>query len=233
MIDITLQSYLDLVDRHPHFFSNESALFEIITDVSQILAWQEKERAELAKNNKDSGWADIGILVNDPYVLVIRDLVKFSNGKLGGYIRVVNTADLDNGVAVAVIPIVDNKVVLLYQYRHATRSWHYEVPRGFGVEHLSAEDNAIKEIEEEIDGRVEELVDLGNYQSNTGMERTNVKLFMAKLSAFGSPDLSEGIEKIHLVDVERLEQMIVEGEITDGFSIASYTRAKLMGVLPV
>ena len=201
--------------------------------VSQILAWQEKERAELAKNNKDSCWADIGILVNDPYVLVIRDLVKFSSGKLGGYIRVVNTADLDNGVAVAVIPVIDNKVVLLYQYRHATKSWHYEVPRGFGVEHLSAEGNAIKEIEEEIDGRVEELVDLGNYQSNTGMERTNVKLFMAKLSAFGSPDMNEGIEKIHLVDVEGLEQMIVEGEVSDGFSIASYIRAKLMGVLPV
>jgi ADP-ribose pyrophosphatase len=75
------------------------------------------------------------------------------------------------------------------------------------------------------------LVDLGILYSNTGIQGDAVRLFYAKLSSVGKPARSEGIESFRWVSVAGLEAMMRDGEITDGFTIAAYTRAKLRGLL--
>ncbi|RJP52129.1 MAG: NUDIX hydrolase [Anaerolineaceae bacterium] len=224
-------NYQDLINDHADLFENTNSLIKVITDFDKIREWQIKRRSELLNASKPSEWADIGIVLNDPFIVVIRDLVEFPGGYVGGYFRVINRADLNGGQGVVVLGEMDGKLLLLNQFRHPVRSWSFEVPRGFGQSGTPAEEQAKNELLEEVGGEIDELVDLGIYYSNTGLEGNKVKLFYAKLKSVGQPAQEEGIESFLWVSLAELEEMIASAKITDGFTIAAYTRAKLRGLL--
>lgn len=223
--------YKSLITDHPELFNNEDAKFEIIFDDAVISAWQAEKRKELQEKGQPMQWADIGVILDDPYNIIIRDLVRFPYGAVRGYGRSIATASLRGGLGAVILPMYEGKVMLLHQYRHPTRQWHYEVPRGYGEPNTPAADNARKEIEEETGGQVAELVDLGTFHNNTGYEAAAVSLFFAKLSSIGAPNENEGIESFTWLTVPELEAWIADGKITDGFTIAAYTKAKLRGLL--
>ena len=56
-------------------------------------------------------------------------------------------------------------------------------------------------------------------------------LFYAKLSSVGTPEINEGIESFVWLTVPELEDWIANEKITDGFTIAAYTKAKLKGLI--
>jgi len=225
------QEYLDFAKRYAEYFTNDQAMIKIVLDPDSINSWQESRKKELADQNLPFEWARIGIILNDPYILVIRDLVEFPSGNRGSYFRVLNQADLKGGQGVVVLLRMNDKYLLLRQYRHPTRSWSYEVPRGFGEPGVPADEQAKNEVREEIKGEIAELIDLGEYHSNTGLEGSKAKLFYANLESVGKPAEEEGIESYLLVPLAELEAMIASAKITDGFTIAAYTRAKLRGLL--
>ena len=226
------RTFNDLKRTHPNLFTNSSASFRIITDSDEINKWQNQRKLDLEKKDQSPEWADIGIVFDDPYVIVLRDLVEFPNGSRGGYIRLYNRAYLEGGAAgVVILPEKDGKILLMHNFRHATRSWHWEIPRGFGEPGVSAEDQARAEMKEEIGVDVAGVVDLGPYFSNTGLEGNPITLFLAQLAAEGTANPEIGVDALRWVTVEELENMIVSGEVTDGFTIAAYTRAKLKGLI--
>jgi ADP-ribose pyrophosphatase len=226
-----MEKYLQLTKKYPYLFQNKGSLIKIITDKNNIEFWQKQRREELSSKNLPQGWADIGVVFDDPYFFIVRDLVQFPNGRMNGYCRLLSNAYLSGGRGVVVLPEYEGKVMLLHLYRHPTRQWHYEVPRGFGELNTPAEENARKEVEEEAGGTVAKLVNLGEFHNNTGFEGGAVSLFYAKLSSVGEPNEDEGIESFVWLTVRELEEWIADGKITDGFTIAAYTRAKLKGLI--
>jgi ADP-ribose pyrophosphatase len=208
---------------YPRLFSNENAQFEIILDRSVIRSWQEDQ----------GGWRGhpIGILYEDEYIIVIRDLVKFPDGTIGGYTRLVYTNDLKGGMSVAIFPMYENKIVLLWHYRHSTRRWHLEIPRGFGVANLPPEENAVIELYEEFQAVPETIENLGIFYPDTGIASHAVNLFFAELKEFGLPENHEGIEKPELFDLQTFEEKIRTNEIMDSFTLAAYSRCKLLGLI--
>lgn len=226
-----MQDYLAFAKRYNDYFNNDQAMIKIVLDPDRINSWQESKEKELADKNLPPEWAKIGIILNDPYILVVRDLVDFPGGHRGSYFRVLNQADLKGGQGVVVLLSMKNKYLLLHQYRHPIRSWSYEIPRGFGEPGIPSAQQARNEVSEEIMGEIAQLVDLGDYHSNTGLEGNRVKLYFAKLISVGKPAENEGIESYNFVSLAELEEMIASAEITDGFTIAAYTRAKLRGLL--
>ncbi|HXF84823.1 MAG TPA: NUDIX hydrolase [Anaerolineales bacterium] len=226
-----MQNYTDLQERFSWLFKQNN-LMRIVTDLKAIKDWQNKRKVILRQNSLNPDWAKIGIVFSDPYVLILRDLVEFQDGTQSGYIRLYNRAYLEGGAAgVVMLPEMNGKLLLMHQFRHATRSWHWEIPRGFGEAGVQAENQARVEIEEEIGGNVAELTNLGLYFNNTGLEGNPVYLFLAKMSSIGEPKLKLGVDKFLWVTVLELEKMIADGEINDGFTIAAYTRAKLKGLI--
>jgi ADP-ribose pyrophosphatase len=211
--------------------SNENDLYKIVSSPTAISKWRAGKIKELKKKHLPVSWADIGIILDDPYIVVLRDLVKFPDGHLGGYFRILNRADLEDGRGVAILAEMDKKYLLIHMFRHPTRSWSYEVPRGFGEPRVSAVDQAKSEISEEVGGEISELINLGPYHSNTGLEGNKVQLFYAKLISVGNPEKAEGIKSLIWVSLIELEEMIANEKILDGFTIATYTRAKLRGLL--
>ena len=219
--------YFSLLKSHSYLFENENALLNIVLDQKTISEWEANKVAELRQKQLPLEWAKIGLILDDPKNLIVRDLVRFPDGEMFGYGRSIATDSLKGGKAVVMLSEYEGKFLLLHQYRHATRQWHYEVPRGYGEPNIPADANARKEIEEETGGEVSQLVSLGEFHNNTGYESASVALFYAKLSSVGSANVNEGIESFVWLTVSELEEWLADGRITDGFTIAAYTKAKL------
>lgn len=230
-MDNALAEYKRLLANHPSLISNEDALIKVVTDERLISEWVAQHRAKLRSEGRPEDWGTIGVVLNDPYIVVLRDLVEFPGGVKRSYFRLMNQADLRGGQGAAVLAEKDNSYLLLHQFRHPTRSWSYEIPRGFGEPGVNADQQARNETREEVGGDIAEMVDLGVYHSNTGLEGNRVELFYAKLKSVGTPDAQEGIGSIQWFSLAQLEEFISSAKITDGFTIAAYTRAKLRGLL--
>lgn len=220
------EAYLNMIKSKPELFDNTGALLKISLDSDVIEEWEKDTQQRLKLGGLPESWADIGIVFSDAYVCVLRDLVSFPDQSLRGYIRVL-PHETRSGSAAAVLPRYNGMFLLLRQYRHPTRSWHFEIPRGFGEPSLSPEENAVKEISEEINGKVIGLQNLGLLHTNSGFESTPVSLFLAELSNLGEANRNEGIDGVETVSAFDLEEKIALGKITDSFTIAAYTRAKL------
>lgn len=215
--------YRQIIRDHPQLFSNNGP-FKIIVDELEIKTWQ-KLRA-LQKDLTDE-WDQIGIILDDPYFIVMRDLLEFPDGSRRGYSRLINRTSLEGSLGVAILPVYNDKILLLHQYRHSTRSWHNEIPRGYGEIGLSAEENVRKELMEEIGASVTRLVPLGILHTNSGLVCDPVRLFYAELNNIGIPETLEGIDSYALLSLQEVEDWIIEGKINDSFTIAAYTRSKL------
>jgi ADP-ribose pyrophosphatase len=213
-----LATYESIRNAHPYLFNNLGAPFSIILDKEDIKNWEEKKQQA----------TQIGVVFNDPFVIILRDLVEFPDGIRNGYIRLYNRAYLEGGAAgVVMLPKMNGKLLLIHQYRHATRSWHWEIPRGFGEAGVNAEDQAKNEIQEEIGGKIKKMINLGLYFNNTGIEGNPIYLFLVEMASIGKPKLKLGADKFIWVTVPEIEKMIANDEINDGFTIAAYTRAQL------
>ena len=121
-----LNKYLTLIKENPDMFRNSGDIGEIkiITDEKRILAEQKKIRAKLKKEGKPSCWIDIGVLAEDEWDYIVRDLVEFPDGRIGGFRRDLNRKNLESGTGVVIMPVQGNRVLLLKHYRHETRNWY-------------------------------------------------------------------------------------------------------------
>ena len=93
----------------------------------------------------------IGVVREDQYWVWIRDAVYFPKGVPGTYDRLVWKNELNGGApGVAVLPVLPSgKIVLNLNYRHATRSWELELPRGKREQGETLEEAALREVKEE------------------------------------------------------------------------------------
>ncbi|MGI5133814.1 NUDIX domain-containing protein [Streptomyces sp. CA-106110] len=170
------------------------------------------------------------VLHHDRWWMLLRDQVTFPDGRHGTYLRML--APLPG---VAVLPLLGSgsglRVVLIEQFRHATRSWHWEIPRGGGTDKLSDASNAAKELAEEIGATPRELTPLGAVHPDTGILGQPIALYAARVNAVGDPARAEGIRQIRTVTADEAEQLAQAGEITDTCTIAALFRARRAGLL--
>ncbi|GAA2617585.1 NUDIX hydrolase [Paractinoplanes durhamensis] len=225
-------AYDDLRESFPHLFANPpDAAFAILTDPAEIAEAELVRTADLAEAGLPAYMAETGVVFMDSFMMVLRDAVKTRDGAYGTYGRVVAPG---NSSGVVVLPLVAGKIVLVNHFRHSTRSWHLELPRGFGTPGIDdPADDARRELREEIGTDAATIHDLGIMYPDTGATSTPVRLFFAEVT--GAPfaaDRAEGIDDIRIVDPVELARLIGNASITDGFTIAAYTRAVLRGLLP-
>jgi ADP-ribose pyrophosphatase len=224
-------TYDDLRESFPHLFANPpDAAFAILTDPAEIATAERIQTADLAEAGLPAYMAETGVVFMDSFMMVVRDAVKTRDGEYGTYGRVVAPG---NSSGVVVLPLVAGGIVLLNHFRHSTRSWHLELPRGFGTPGIDdPADDARRELREEIGTDAATIHDLGIMYPDTGATSTPVRLFFAEVT--GTPfaaDRAEGIDDVRIVDPAELARLIGDATITDGFTIAAYTRAVLRGFL--
>ncbi len=215
------QKYFDFIKNYPNFFINEKSPYKIIFDAEIIRKWE----SEQANKNK------IGIIYQDEYISILRDLVEFPNQNRRGYFRIFYNSSIKGSGSVAIFPIFNNKIVLLKIYRHATRSWHLEIPRGFGELGKKPKEQAIIEIKEELGAKITEIISLGSFYPNTGIDSESVNLFLCKIETLGEVEINEGIQFYQLVDVDDFQNLVRNNKIQDSFTIVAYMKAITMNII--
>jgi ADP-ribose pyrophosphatase len=221
-----LADYLNFARTHPELFVNPPHEgFAILLDENEIREAESQMSQHLELSGKPAEWARVGIAYQDQYLLLLRDAVRFPDGSLGTYIRLVD--QFPGILGVAVLPVYQGQALLVRHYRHATRSWHLEIPRGFGMESFS-EESARRELKEEIGATAARLVSLGQTYPDTGMSSSRVALFYADIESYCEPEAEEAITDILPMSILEFERMVRVNEITDGFTLAAYARAKAL-----
>jgi ADP-ribose pyrophosphatase len=219
--------YLALVKARPELFvSPQGAGFEILLDEAEIRQAEERTAERLRDAGAPAEWARVGVVFRDQYIAMLRDAVRYTDGSLGTYIRMVAPPVL----GVVILPVWQEQVLLIRHFRHATRSWHLEIPRGFGAD-IDVRKSAQKELKEEIDASDIRLIELGEMYPDTGTSDSKVALFYADIASYGKPEAIEAITDILPTPIPELERMIGDCELDDGFLLAAYARAKIRSLL--
>jgi ADP-ribose pyrophosphatase len=127
--------------------------------------------------------------------------------------------------------MIGDTVVLLNRFRHGTRAWHLEIPRGAFSGTGTRADEARRELREEVGATAEELIDLGTFHATTGCLDEEHQLYLARISDVGDLDRHEAIASLERLDVPAMEAKIADGTIIDGPTLAAFLRARLRGHL--
>ncbi|WP_413306543.1 NUDIX hydrolase [Bacillus sp. 1P10SD] len=138
---------------------------------------------------------------------------------------------LDFAKGVCVLPITENKeVICLKQYRHALKSWEWELPAGMiDPTDPTPIDSAKKELEEETGFVAEHWLDLGSFYPSPGSTTEEIFLFAAAglTPSVQNLESSEQIE-LHYLSMEELKELISQGEFKHGAGLAAVLRYKFL-----
>ena len=205
-----IQEYLELLQRTGYKTQN-NPLLRIIT-----------ENVEICDNMAKTG-SEIGIVYRGAYNTFVVDLLEDSNGNRFAHERIIKNHP-DNSVVV--VPVYNGKFVLLKQFRYSMNDYQLSFPRGNGEVNISAENNAVKEIIEELHSEVISLKRMNKVISDSGICGDMVNIFVCEITEPAVKAGYEGIESYCLVSYNELKQMIVNGMINDGFTLAAFAMLK-------
>jgi ADP-ribose pyrophosphatase len=170
--------------------------------------------------------ADVGVVYEDPYIVLFRDAVRFPTGQPGTYLRLC-VKPLSTGGGVLVIPRRGDRYLLLRNFRHATRRWEWAFPRGFADPALSLEQSARRETREELGLDVERAELIGHLPADSGLIGSEFHVWEVHVGAAHAiaPESSEAIDASELweLDAAGVLAKVASGEIVDAISIAGFT----------
>lgn len=206
-----IEGYFALMEARPEEFAPD-ALYPICTSRRQLLEFEEA-------TGRPAGL----VFDNLPYYQMVADLILGDPPYLYG--RVLYP---DSGVGGTVmIPLLETaegpRYGLLQDHRHSLRGPSGgEFPRGFLCQGLSPEENAKKELREELGilpEQVAGLTFLGHTRPDTGLSGARVAVYLARLTASSAPSLGhEGITGLEWLSREELFRRLRAGVITDGLT---------------
>ncbi len=208
--DTSKDAYFKYLEQYPFLSSSlghaDQGEIEIVLDKEKISAIEQQRQRK------------VGVIAEDTYWLWINDAVKFPSGSYGVYGRILQKQIFKNNfVGVAVLPLLsDGRIALNRNFRHATRSWEYELPRGGANPEESIEEAAKRELKEETGFVVNSIHLLGHMSVDSGLTSTIVPIVVAKVSyqEDSQPEDSEAIESIDLFTLEEIKKGFVNGYLS-------------------
>jgi ADP-ribose pyrophosphatase len=199
----------------------------ILTDPSEILKAEQEIAARYQSIGHPASWAQCGVFYEDPWLYMVRDIVRFPAGNLGTYHHLILKGGNDG---VVILPVVNRKIVLLRHFRNGARDWSWEIPRG-APRSVDPIDNARDELTEEIGAEILHIEKIGAMRNNNGLITELMHIYFATLKSFSSPNLSEGIGTIRMVTPDELTDGIVKGTIDDSHTVHAFTLARLKNLM--
>lgn len=204
--DKSREEYLALIKQYPHLIApmGESVKgeIEIITDPEKMAA------IEKAQNR------DVGVVWRDKYWIWINDACRFPKGNEGIYARILWVKALTSNPGVAVMPVLpDGRIVLNCNFRHATRTWEFELPRGIINPNETPEAAAQREALEETGMQVDYLEKLGDLPPDTGVITSIIPVFRAQVikQQKSQQDETEAIEDIIALSRKEIKEAFAQG----------------------
>lgn len=222
-----LDDYLAFAKAHPHYFSVDPAKGILRLERAEIEAVESEVASIYRKGGLDPNWARAGIYYEDPYIILLRDAVRFSDGRPAIHHRILWKTGPVSGLVI--LPRLGYEYVLVKHYRHALGTWSWECPRGGSSPGLSFERTIEEELMEEVGANLLALRRLGHVVPINNLLDSGVDTFLADIGRIGQPACSEGIDEVALLSPAELKRMISEGEITDAPTICAVAQACFLG----
>lgn len=227
-IPTRISTYLKLVqDREDAFENPDPDGIVILKDVDEILTAEEEIKNRYLSKGVPVDWAECGIFYEDPWMILVRDVVRFPGNNVGTYHHIIFRDGQDG---VVILPVLDGKIVLLRHFRNGARTWSWEIPRG-GPTKADPLQNACTELVEEIGADISDIRKLGALRNNNGMISEVMHIYYAELRSIGKSNRAEGITDLKKVSSAELSELIRSGEIDDSHTVHAYTLARLEGLI--
>lgn len=219
-----LNKYLQLLNEHPDTFGPlgkwQQGEIEITLNSELIRKIENQTRLRMiSKGVQESDaekWSCVGIVAEDNYWIWIRDAVIFPSGVYGTYDRLMWKTGMAGYPGVAILPLLSTKkIVVNINYRHATRSWEIELPRGQKKDGESLEKAAARELKEETGYQIAKCTHLGNIAPDTGTLMSIVPIYCGEVSHSGesAKEYSEAIVLNPAFSKDELKQGFARGYI--------------------
>ncbi|PIZ58165.1 hypothetical protein COY23_00700 [bacterium (Candidatus Torokbacteria) CG_4_10_14_0_2_um_filter_35_8] len=159
-------------------------------------------------------------IVYDHYLKIRRDIIKSPNGKIVDYNYV------DSFDAVLLLPILDNHIIMLRQYRYPLRKIIYDLPAGGVSFGETTEEAAEKELKEETGYITNSLQFVHSFYHAPGTMASIVHTFVAKDLEKGKQNLEETeFCEVVYVSISKFEELITDN-IVEATIPAAYFIAK-------
>jgi ADP-ribose pyrophosphatase len=178
--------------------------------------------------------ARVGVVYQDEYILLVRDPVQFPSGAVGTYLRIFPISALTGAAGAVMLTLRDGNVLLRRVFRHATRAWELECPRGFREVNTDIADTVRAEVREEIGLTVTDIEPLGSICGDTGLIAGMTEAFFVQVGGGDLdpiPDSHEAFGDLEVLPLQRLAQLLADGAIRDGYTLAAITLAQARGLL--
>lgn len=202
----SISRYLRLVEQRPGLFAQSEAIPLVL------------DGAEMARFSAEAG-REVGVVYESPWHLMVVDVaIDAATGEPFAYERVIPAS---TGAPVVAIPRRGESYVLLRQYRHAIRSEQLAFPRGYGEEGLSGEENARKEVFEELGAEVLGAVPLGEVHPDSGLSSMVASVYLCDVGDLRPSD-DEGILGAVELSSAEFAAEIAAGHVDDGFTLSAW-----------
>jgi 8-oxo-dGTP pyrophosphatase MutT (NUDIX family) len=159
------------------------------------------------------------------WMTVREDGVRRPDGSEGIY------AVIDKPTCAVVIPLDDDRVHLVEQFRYplGLRRWEFPMGTAPALADLPAPELAARELREETGLIAESMVEIGMVDVAAGMSSQRGRVFVATGLTQGEAqrELEEQDMRTAWFERAEFEKMIASGEITDAQTLAAYT---LLGI---
>lgn len=227
----SLDRYFEVMREYPQLFepTPERHGLSLITDREALVRAQKELKRKAESEGVPAHYFTLGILCEDEWYMAIRDLVKFRNGSEGPYIRFVcKKGALQGGRNVIVVPYRDDKVLVTRQFRHESRSWVWETPRGFAEPGIDVFSNGRRELREET-GLTATKIHLIFHGHEGGASVMLAEVDECQEVQIG--DDKESIAESRWLSLPELERWIIDGIVTDAALLAVYIYLQKMSIL--
>ncbi len=210
--------------------SHEKGEIEIVKDPQKVEAIEKECCERLLKKGipltQAKEWSRTGVVAEDQYWMWVRDPVIFPSNSKGTYGRLIWKYAIDGGAGVAILPVMPNKKIALnLNFRHATRSWEIELPRGGAEKGETSEAVAKRELEEETGYLTDTLIFIGDMAPDSGVLESIIPVYycLCKKRKETKQDEAEAIKKQIFLTKQQIKDAFVKGYIeVDG--IHAYLR---------
>lgn len=159
-----------------------------------------------------------GVLYESPYNTLLVDPVLGKEGTVLPYERILPTG----GDGAVIVPRHNGNYVLLRHYRHAMQDTLYEFPRGFHEQGETPEENARRELKEELDASPSgKPVFLGAIAPDSGLTSRRTAVYLTEIDGYRADDPAEGITGTLEVSPAQLEDMVRSRKVLDGYTLGA------------
>jgi 8-oxo-dGTP pyrophosphatase MutT (NUDIX family) len=208
---------------------------EIVTSRRETKPIESECADDLTGAALGKGGKRLGILLEDEVRLYVRDALRFPSGATRCQMRIIGKTEFDGPNGVAVLPMLDGKIVLREIFRHPTRTMQLEITRGRRELGQTPRQAARTEVKQELGYRVKKLHRLGRVHPETALMSSVIDVFLAELASTprnDDPESTEALGRIVHVTPDVLARRIVSGRIRDSYTICAFQLAQLRGLIP-